>query len=556
MCLNGRTVLGTLVFAFVALAPSVFLGIDFSDFGFHFVNQSTLLAIDSFFFISAYCWASNLIPGLLVSALKSFFGFKVLGVLVWLILAVCFHRWSRELLKKTVPSAFNNQIYGICVAAGILFSAKPIVAGALVIPDYYTVPLVLLVWLVFELSSSNERGKKELSFLLLALFALPWFRWPLLLTGFCGLVVLVMRLKGLEQKRWVQWTVPILYLIYLYLYKVQFLDRFSPPIDSEGHGLSHLFSLYLTEAMRLLFLGIQMLMAAVGGYWIVSKLRPPWKTFGYLACVTLFFVFFVLAHFGFVVGGTAASINQRLILAAVVFFGLTFWRTGFGLREQPLVSYVAVSFFVIGLYPLGSDTGLVKMGYLSFLLVVPAAYIFSTTLPKCWMQKCFVGAFAALAVLNFYSSLYRDDIAVIVKRPAFFVDDVLGPLVTTERNVKVLKHFKEVLGRVEPQSEHILIAPYAPLLGSYSAKFYSRLSWPEIKSDATISAEIYTLCNESKGTVLILSKINLASPLREVVDPTSISSVPKIWQRHCGHRVLFENETFVAYANYRTELNN
>nr|BFD59367.1 hypothetical protein CKG001_14740 [Bdellovibrio sp. CKG001] len=189
------------------------------------------------------------------------------------------------------------------------------------------------------------------------------------------------------------------------------------------------------------------------------------------------------------------------------------------------------------------------MGYLSFLVIAPATYLFAKSLQRPSLQYLFIGFINVMALMYMYNSLYRDDIAEITREPAIIQDHFLGIVITTENNKRILMAYKSILEKVEPSADRIVTAPRAPLLGAYSKKLYTRLSWPEIKSSAALDTEIKQICSSPEKVTLILSKVNFSSPQRTLADPSSLSPLPKIWETYCGKRLITENYLFLALSN-------
>lgn len=535
---------GVLVLLLVAaLSPIAFLGLDFTDFGFHFMVQTTVFEPSLFFYLSAYTWLSNLVPGLLISTTKSFLLFKVLGVATWIALAVAFCRWLGRLLGTLSSGSHDGLLLVWCIFPAILVSTKSITAGALIIPDYYTMALLPVVWLVFSTIESGQdmRSSRRRALIFFVLCLLPMLRWPLLLVSIAGAAVLTFEVRS-NGRRYLM-AIPAAMILILVLYKAYFLDVFTPRISTPGHGVQQLLQLYWGETRRLLVASAEVLVVALllKGVFQLPGLRSrsallPIAIFAYLAWRDFW-------------TSMSITLNQQVVLVSSGFLIFYVWKNRHATSVDLLTRYLAASLLCIGFYPLGSDTGLIKMGYLSFLVSAPALFLLAKGFSKSWQRAGLVGVASVAAILYLYSSLYRDDISELIREPALVRDDVLGVVLTTSSNRKTLEQFKSIAVQVESTSDHILVAPYGPLLGVYLERFYIRMSWPEIKSAAAVESEIKMLCSSGKKSVLILSKVNFTSIKRELVDPNEISSLPKIWKQYCGSDLVAENELFFVLGD-------
>lgn len=507
-----------------ALLPIAFIGLDFTDQGYHLVNQKFLFGEPNTISKNVYFWLSDFIGQQLVriSMVQTMTAWRLWGAVIWAVGGLLFFELlSRhsELLGKEKP---KKTLLAICTVLGVWLSVKPFSNGILLGPDYYTVPIPFLIFFVFFVFEF-ERGQKPWAFVFACFccILLPVLRWPLVVTGICVLLWWSIVAK----KKWYPICALIVFCSALFLYHLNVIAQISPAAFNEiGHG-RRIFRRYIIDILDLIQLGVGFGSVAGCLLFFLRYLRKGnllnLLGSGALAflCIFLFFGTDFFASF------TDLKIVFFMLCGAIFLI----LRTP---REERALWFLVI---MVGfLYFAGSDTGLKKMGYLAFFILTPALYILLLEF-KLQARALVIVAVGGLSWLHIYSSVYRDSLREIYLSPKIIEDSVLGTVMTTERNSEIISDFKRVLAQIPSSNEKVTVFPNAPLLVAYLTPGQVDLSslWPELGWTQPVACFVGEAYH-------IFPKVNLASPEHsQIVGGLSYSP-----SGACSWALIFESQYF------------
>ena len=492
----------------ICLLPLAFIGLDFSDMGYHFINQSNLEYFPILLRTTAYYWLSDSIPGIFISLFKlPLVIFRLLGILIWLANAVLCFRLTHKLIQYFSGVSPSLKTLGFCVLPAVLFSMKP-TPTPLVIPDYYTIPIPFLVFLLIQLVPTKDRiiRNSQLFSIISVLFILPFLRWPLLLVsifGYCFLIFFSPKL------RWKQ-RLPIslffvMQILFLGVYKFRFLDLFLAKDSMPTGYLLGILSIYQSELV-LLKSNLIVILVAITGFILLRRKKVFLQI--YMHILVGFFTYLFFKNFEFGPQSPQSTLMSYLTFhllfasSILIFFLFVKSKTKLSLSMPFLLVLLSFPF----LYFVGTNTGLRKSGYLAFLALTPTFYVLVTHYVNKRERFSALFLLNVLALTFLYSNVYRDSVAKIRTSPRLLFDSVLGVVLTNELYATAIEDFKTLVATQAQFSNPFLIFPNTPLLYAYVKKYNIDMVWLEIKPD--LQLYVQNICADKHYTV-IFSKISL-----------------------------------------------
>ena len=516
----------------VILLPRAFLGFDFIDSGYHFVNQLNVLRFHDFLYVTGYYWLSDLIGGflLLLFPIWKYTAFRIIGVFAWAGIGVFAYR----LLSRWLHYAGDfreSRILAVSCVIGVCLSTRQ--HASFLMADYYVIPIfVVLATLWFLIGVYFERRTNDILGAVSCLSLMPLFRWPLLVEATALWIALFAHLCIVRNTHRHRVGVGlIVFIIALVVYKLYFLDVVMARNTVPADYVTWLINLYWTDLTDKLLTGVRwwlpVLLISITAY-RKPGFRPSAILLIIVGLVALLFIrdqgqhkFFLKNHF-------SEILTFIIWMTAFVYLLIR----GLEAKKPKEVGAVVCLGIVVGAYHLGTDTGIDKTSYLAFLVVAPALYFLSRSLNAGTQRKLFLSSLLIISIAHLYKDVYQDDLMEILRRPSILSSRDFGVVVTTKENVAIEKDFVTLLPLIDSPNSEILIGPHSPTLYAFTPGIDFRYSWVELKPEKKIAELLAKACASGGITTIIVPRLNLGEVKKSVPKISSMTEIA--WTESCG----------------------
>lgn len=481
------------------LSPLAFIGLDLSDIGYHLTNQRIINQIGLQHAPSIpFWWLSDVVGGLWVriSHPWGLIGARLGGVLLY---GLCAGITMHLLLRLTPPSP--RHLWGVLLAT--LITAKQSGSGAVMILDYYTIPMLCGLLCLTAFIPFYENPTTGRAGLLGCLLGISLF------TRLPAILLLLLPLAGVylysryQPHRLRTYCFSLLIVSSTFLlvimgiaaifYQKQLLGLMVHQTKYSGnhYSLPTLIPIYLTSLKHLAVALILLILAASSG-----RFRHP--------AILITFVGLLLFHFfpsesPFLHPRFLARLwhslwkamqDSQTLLFACIFLVLLITNRSQIPQERWALYAICSSILPIAL-GMGSDSGLNKMGYGCWLLAGMAPILSS---PQNRLSNQVLAVMTVYSCLTLYTPAYRDtlDYPWSLTTQGF----LKGTITSRARQESVDALLEELLSRLNP-GDHILTYPYIPML-YFATETYPLAStpWLETLSIKELDKELAALQTE------------------------------------------------------------
>lgn len=516
----GRFLTAFLVF-FLAL-PFAFVGLDFTDHGYHYYNQYFYGIFDGAIRNTCYFWLSDFISGSLIHLFGgSFYAIKLNGILIWSLLGFMACTIFMREFKSFLQNKSDYFLWVLFLVGSLLLSGSSMGQGSTLVADYYVVPTVFVLGIYAVTVNGLRDGfsSKRLAGLFILLSLLPLLRWPLVVTSFFVLGSLFALGRLNRQKKIAVGVFAMFYLLACYFYQSLFLTPTLGMSRANSNAIGNIIRANLTDLKAFL------LLSAWGAliYFAFLILRVLKRSNGfkfYTIAIVSFFILlltsFALTEMSvYVFRGGIWFFSAHCIYFFCVLFVLYVLFARRDLAEPRQRVLVIFSLLLAAMYGVGSDNGFMKSGFFSFIPLIFAFRFLIPIVSKKFYLKVFCLFIFCLGLIQFHRALYRDELSLIYQQPVAISDSVLGLQISHPRTYEIISDLKSLLKQHPELIEGSAVIPMAPLLNSYLKNVDKTLIFLSIKH----SSQRLDWIREAyqRGTIrhLIEAKVTLADPIRE-----------------------------------------
>lgn len=509
------------VIVMAVLVPLSFIGLDFTDTGYHFVNQLHGFDIPRVWQNTAYYPLSDfLVHAVLTTAgAHTLMAYRLCGAVIWGL--------NAALALRFFHLAFGAGVVGASVLVpAVLLSIKPFAAGVPILANYESVPICLLLLSLILMRKNSLLNVVTLPFMILA-------RSTTILEA--GLIAVYDFFYGTGKSK------PHVLLLLgvsagtFGALKWGLIAHFASIQTIGANQIQTLYQAYQRDAVTLIVILECVLAASVAAYAFYQR-SWKWIGVGLLAAGISGFSSILFDQ-------SELILNFQWLLVLFSTVGLwVFWP---GQRKDWA--------FLLGIFALffvGSDTGIQKSGFLSFLLVAPAL-----SLGVRWLssRRARITALVLIQLASgayLYASLFRVSWTAILNSPVIMSDPQLGTLLVSKTDQEIWTEFRVANTELSARGPTVMVVgSNGPLLTVLTSlyKISPPLIWSEIKPKELVRKEIASLCQQEQGVILALAKVDLTSPERGGYNPFS-SPVADAAQAFCSITPIHETNYFMFWS--------
>jgi hypothetical protein len=455
-------VLGLLIFF-----PFTFVGLDFTDQGYHFFNQLVIRSPSDALNLSRMAWPVDWVCALAVRLLsiETLWGWRILGLLVWTSNYVL----TVSLVSKVLPRQTPQQrwISFALTTALFLLSSKTVPEGMIVSPDYYSLPL-LSALLSLHLFWTAITAPSLAAYLGLSasLFMLSYLRLT-----FAGLF-LVMPILLWQQYRALRSFLFVLSALGLAIavgYYVILKEALAGDLTGR-YSLGVIVRLIANDVLALTRqCGISLAVGLASG--LFARFRGATVSHGILTFAS-----------GAVLGLAVHSglreehlLQWLFVLLIISFLALAILRSEVITKQQRVFVIVALLYSV--LLGFGSDSGILKMKYLLTPAMAPGLIILLCELPR-WTRNTAAVSLLLISLVCLYHNLYREDLSAILQHPHFAQHPRVGSIIVSRWTQRALADFEKIEQKFAGRPRHY--GPRVPLLNALSPLAARTPAWLEV----------------------------------------------------------------------------
>lgn len=474
------------------LTPLVFLGLDFTDLGYHITNQMQAQEFGLTHLRYNPYWGGADIFG---SFWLYLFGGELWTIRLFAVVLYALSFWL--FLRESGGSTSFIILMGI----GFL-SSMPTSGGMILVADYYTLPMAGMIiwgllWIRFLESSDSWIFTTSLFVLtcvltflrlpLVALFFIPFLslgstkkiiglRWA----GLCTILVILVSISGIPK------------------------ELIESLAITQNHKISSTISSFISSSLRDLrentFFILQLGIIAM----IVSKvLRKPMKDLVLMILIVLLPIS-ILYSMGFlnnipVVSAIGKSAFKRTTVSLHLI--LSFYTFSLLLKDRAKLLGYGVLLLLPYILIAGTNTGFAKLNYLITMTFIALQAVTKISIPKAWQI-----VFLISTLLFNYSRFYRDgNVRELILPP--INEPSLEHIITTQTNsnrAKAISHFFR-----DNQLRKKTILTYPKLATAYymnASLPYLHKPWSYIFKDEYLESELKKDCAALKLAAVIIQE--------------------------------------------------
>jgi len=545
---------------FFLTLPFILVGIDFTDFGYHYINQLDFGILNGALRNSCYFWLSDFLSGILVHLSGGYYmSLKLSGVFVWCVLGGLIYRHFASEGQVSTSSLSEKIIVALAFLGALLLSGSSLGQGSTLIGDYYVIPVIFVFGLFLSIKnfiSSSNSNRKFFGILILS-FLLPLFRWPLLIISIFSVSSLSFLTKLTRWQRIYIYIFLPVFLIGCFFYHSLFLVPTLGMSQADSYAFNGIIRSNITDLKifsTLTFIGLLLWMA----YFSFQYLKRLKGFLLYLFSSVFFlagvlFVFFLQESIQRVFLHSIWFYSSHIIffICSVYLVSQTFLKSKNQNKQN--LKFLFFSIIFAALYGLGSNNGFLKSGYFAFLPLIFTFLHIRKSLTPTWISSTLALGLFFLGLMQFYQNTYRDDLTSVLSQPRVISDSVMGWQITQPKTVAVIEDLKNLLNQHPHLKEKSAVIQESPLLNAYLSKPDKTLIFLGIKYGKQRLKWVEDSYQSGHVLYLIQAKLNLADPRRASLEwPINEKCQNPSWQseffRVIEVRCLMEDRNyFVQY---------